>query len=153
MVDRELIWASPHQENRANHKINDFWIPIKNSECNSIKIVPNEFYILKSKEKIKILPDLAAEMIPYDTDIGEFRVHYAGFFDPGFGIENNGSHAVLEIKTYEVPFTIEDGQNVARLMFEKLNPIPRKLYGKPLNSNYQNQSLALSKHFKVLEDK
>ena len=90
-------------------------------------------------------------MIPYDTDIGEFRVHYAGFFDPGFGIGFNGSHAVLEIKTYEVPFTIEDGQNVARLIFEKLSNIPKKTYGNRIKSNYQNQDLALSKHFRILE--
>ena len=105
---------------------------------------------IKSKDKIRIPSNLAAEMIPYDTDIGEFRVHYAGFFDPGFGIGFKGSHAVLEIKTYEVPFMIENGQNVARLMFEKLSNIPKKIYGKSISSNYQNQGLALSKHFRIL---
>ena len=90
-------------------------------------------------------------MIPYDTNIGEFRVHYAGFFDPGFGNKDFGSYAVLEIKTYEVPFAIQDGQSVARLMFEKLAKIPDKIYGDSIKSNYQNQGLALSKHFKILK--
>ena len=124
----------------------DFWSPIKQND-KTIIIQPNEFYILKSKEKIKINKNLAAEMVPYDTDIGEFRVHYAGFFDPGFGNENSGSHAVLEVKTYELPFALEDGQNIARLIFEKLGHVPSKIYGKSIKSNYQNQSLALSKHF------
>ena len=132
------------------YKKSDYWIPIKKVRHNSIIIEPNEFYIMKSSEKIRIFPNLAAEMVPYDTDIGEFRVHYAGFFDPGFGNIKNGSHAVLEIKTYEVPFAIEDGQNVARLLFEKLEKVPDKLYGNSINSNYQNQGLALSKHFRLL---
>ena len=132
------------------YKASSFWIPIKNSKDNSMIVESNEFYILKSKEKIKIPANLAAEMIPYDTHIGDFRVHYAGFFDPGFGSGKSGSHAVLEIKTYEVPFTIEDGQNVARLVFERLAQVPNKLYGNDIKSNYQNQGLALSKHFRVL---
>ena len=90
-------------------------------------------------------------MVPYDTDIGEYRVHYAGFFDPGFGNKVNGTHAVLEVKTYEIPFAIEDGQNIARLVFEKLAEVPGKLYGNTINSNHQNQGLALSKHFRVLD--
>ena len=90
-------------------------------------------------------------MIPYDSEIGEFRAHYAGFFDPGFGNEMKGSHAVLEIKTYEVPFAVEDGQIIARLIFEKLAEEPTKIYGEGIKSNYQNQGLALSKHFRVLD--
>ena len=89
-------------------------------------------------------------MLPYETDIGEFRVHYAGFFDPGFGYENDGSYAVLEIKTYEVSFAIQNGQNIARLMFDKLQKVPSKIYGKNIKSNYQNQGLALSKHFRII---
>jgi len=136
--------------NKINHyKINEFWKPIRNKN-NSIIIKPGEFYILKSKEKINIPINLAAEMVPYDTNIGEFRVHYAGFFDPGFGRDNFGSHAVLEIKTHEVPFAIQDNQSIARLVFEKLAQEPNKLYGSSIKSNYQNQSLALSKHFKII---
>ena len=85
-------------------------------------------------------------MIPYDTGIGDFRVHYAGFFDPGFGY-SAGSFAVLELKTHEVDFIIEDGQTIARIQYEKLNKSSSMLYGKKINSNYQNQQLALSKHF------
>ena len=89
---------------------------------------------------------MAGEMVPYDTGIGDFRVHYAGFFDPGFG-DPEGSFAVLEVKTNEVPFLLEDGQTIARIKYEKLNKESSVVYGKEIKSNYQNQSLALSKHF------
>ena len=92
---------------------------------------------------------MAGEMIPYDTAIGDFRVHYAGFFDPGFG-ENKGSYAVLEVRTNEVPFTLEDGQIIATLLYENLSTIPKITYGIAINSNYQNQKLELSKHFNVI---
>ena len=86
-------------------------------------------------------------MIPYDTGIGDFRAHYAGFFDPGFG-DPRGSYAVLEVKTNELPFILEDGQTIARIKYEKLNKKTSVVYGSNINSNYQNQKLALSKHFK-----
>ncbi|PPR47015.1 MAG: Deoxycytidine triphosphate deaminase [Alphaproteobacteria bacterium MarineAlpha5_Bin9] len=137
-------------EKIKKHRISDFWKPIK-AKNNSILINPGSFYILKSKEKIKIPKSMAGEMIPYDTAIGDFRAHYAGFFDPGFG-DNFGSHAVLEVRTSEVPFSLEDGQTIAKILYEKLNKIPSKTYGFQINSNYQNQNLALSKHFNILED-
>lgn len=133
---------------KKKHDVNDFWESLKNQD-NSLMIIPGEFYILKSKEKIKIPKNMAGEMMPYDTAIGDFRVHYAGFFDPGFG-ENNGSYAVLEIRTNEVSFTLEDGQIIATLLYENLNNIPKVTYGSAINSNYQNQNLALSKHFNVI---
>jgi dCTP deaminase len=123
-----------------------FWKPLKPINKTLI-IEKNKFYILKSKEKIRIPNDLAGEMIPYDTGIGDFRVHYAGFFDPGFG-DPGGSFAVLEIKTNELPFIIEDGQTIARIKYEKLNKKTSVVYGASIESNYQNQKLALSKHFK-----
>ena len=128
------------------HKIIDFWKPIKNKD-KKLLIEKDKFYILRSKEKIIIPPILAGEMIPYDTGIGDFRAHYAGFFDPGFGL-SNGSYAVLEVKTNEVPFLLEDGQTIARIKYEKLNKNSIVIYGKDIKSNYQNQGLKLSKHFK-----
>ena len=89
---------------------------------------------------------MAGEMIPYDPGIGDFRAHYAGFFDPGFGFKK-GAFAVLEVKTNEVPFLIEDGQTIARIRYEKLNKVSRVVYGDSIKSNYQNQVLTLSKHF------
>ena len=86
-------------------------------------------------------------MVAYDTGIGDFRAHYAGFFDPGFG-DPNGSYAVLEVKTNELPFILEDGQTIARIKYEKLNKKSNIVYGECINSNYQNQGLKLSKHFK-----
>mgnify|MGYP001304407494 CR=1 FL=1 len=128
------------------HNIKPYWDSIR-SINNSLIIEPKKFYILKSKEKIRIPNNMAGEMIPYDTGIGDFRVHYAGFFDPGFG-DKFGSFAVLEVKTNEVPFILEDGQIVARINYEKLNKESKVVYGSIIKSNYQNQGLKLSKHFK-----
>ena len=128
------------------YDIKKFWKPLKPSKKTLI-IEKNKFYILKSKEKIRIPNNLAGEMIPYDTGIGDFRVHYAGFFDPGFG-DPMGSFAVLEVKTNELSFMIEDGQTIARIKYEKLNKKTSVVYGSNIKSNYQNQKLALSKHFK-----
>ena len=130
------------------HNIIDYWEPLK-SKNNSLIIEKNKFYILRSKEKIRIPANYAGEMVPYDTRIGDFRAHYAGFFDPGFG-DPSGSYAVLEVKTYELPFTLEDGQTIARIKYEKLNKKSNIVYGKDIKSNYQNQGLKLSKHFKIL---
>ena len=128
------------------YNFSKYWKPLKPIKKTLI-IEKNKFYILKSKEKIRIPNNLAGEMIPYDTGIGDFRAHYAGFFDPGFG-NATGSYAVLEVKTNELPFIIEDGQTIARIKYENLNKKTSMVYGQDINSNYQNQKLALSKHFK-----
>jgi dCTP deaminase len=112
---------------------------------------PGEFYILASSETVVIPAGEAAEMAPIAPEIGEFRAHYAGFFDPGFGLENAGgagARAVLEVRGRDVPFVLEHGQPVARLLFEPLISPPTRLYGST-GSNYQGQSLKLSKHFKA----
>ena len=129
----------------------DFWEPVYSHRGESIILDPNDFYILASREAVVVPPDHAAEMLPYDTFVGEFRVHYAGFFDPGFGAPETGgtgSRAVLEVRSHEVPFLIEHGQIVGRLVYERLIARPDKLYGAPIGSSYQRQGLALSKHFK-----
>ena len=112
---------------------------------------PDQFYILASRERVQIPPDLAAEMAPIDPAIGEFRVHYAGFFDPGFGQGGDGrpsARAVLEVRSRDVPFLLEDGQPVGRLVYEKLAGPPDALYGADATSSYQHQGLKLSKHFR-----
>jgi dCTP deaminase len=112
---------------------------------------PNDFYILASREAVMVPPDHAAEMLPYDNFVGEFRVHYAGFFDPGFGVPEiggAGSRAVLEVRSHEVPFLIEHGQILGRLVYERLIARPDKLYGGNIGSSYQRQGLTLSKVFK-----
>ena len=112
---------------------------------------PGQFYILASKEAVHVPPDHAAEMTPFDPLVGEFRVHYAGFFDPGFGHAESGgsgSRAVLDVRSRDVPFILEDGQTVGRLVYERMEASPDQLYGSGLGSNYQAQSLKLSKHFK-----
>ena len=112
---------------------------------------PDEFYILVSREAVHVPPATAAEMVPIDPLVGEFRVHYAGFFDPGFGhaaAGGHGSRAVLEVRSREVPFILEHGQSVGRLVYERMAAAPRRLYGMGIGSNYQAQGLKLSKHFR-----
>ena len=137
-----------HYNKIYSHKVSDFWDSIKTKD-NSFIIKTGKFYILRSKQKIRIPKIMAGEMIPYDTGIGDFRVHYAGFFDPGFG-DPFGSYAVLEVKTNEVPFILHDDQVIAKIQYEKLNKETKVVYGSNINSNYQNQALALSKHFETL---
>lgn len=134
----------------AHYDPRDFWDPVAAPRQHGLILDPGEFYILASRESVKVPPGYAAEMIAYDTLVGEFRVHYAGFFDPGFGDDSAGgagSRAVLEVRSYELPFVIEDGQVVGRLVYERLTALPERLYGLGLKSNYQRQGLRLSKHF------
>ena len=130
----------------------DFWDPIIAKKGATIILDPDEFYILASKEAVHVPPDHAAEMVPFNPLVGEFRVHYAGFFDPGFGHSaagGKGSRAVLEVRSHEIPFILEDGQIVGRLVYEPLAAIPDFIYGDDIGSHYQKQGLKLSKHFKV----
>ncbi len=139
-------------ERRGGYSMIDFWEPIAARADKSLVLDPNEFYILASKEAVQVPPGYAAEMVPFDPLVGEFRVHYAGFFDPGFGYAGaggKGARAVLEVRSREVPFILEHGQIVGRLVYEKMLALPAKLYGQAINSNYQAQGLKLSKHFKA----
>ena len=128
----------------------DFWDDIFASSW-TIILDPGSFYILESQESVSIPPGHAAEMAPYLAMVGEFRVHYAGFFDPGFGYENgisDGSRAVLEVRCHEAPFLLEHGQLVGRLNFERMAGVPERQYGTSRGSSYQGQGLRLSKHFR-----
>lgn len=128
----------------------DFWEVVPVRKKPSIILNPDDFYILVSKEKVRIPHDHAAEMVAYDPSVGEFRIHYAGFFDPGFGYgasDIKGTAAVLEVRSHEVPFLIEDGQIVGRLIYERLLAKPDKIYGVGIGSSYQGQGLSLSKQF------
>jgi dCTP deaminase len=130
----------------------DFWDPIRRNDSRTLILDPEDFYILASREKVRIPAQYAAEMVPFDPTVGEFRIHYAGFFDPGFGYgggEISGTRAVLEVRSHEVPFILEDGQVVASLVFERLLERPKVLYGEGIGSSYQKQGLKLSKHFKA----
>jgi dCTP deaminase len=129
----------------------DFWEPLPRHWSSELVLDPDQFYILVSREAVHVPPDYAAEMVPFDPLVGEFRVHYAGFFDPGFGhiaAGGLGSRAVLEVRSHEVPFILEHGQTVGRLVYESLTERPDKLYGEDLCSNYQAQGMKLSKHFR-----
>jgi len=129
----------------------DYWEPLINRGSDEFILDPDEFYILVSRESVQVPPAFAAEMVPFDPLVGEFRVHYAGFFDPGFGYASaggSGSRAVLEVRSREVPFLLGHGQTIGRLIYERLSEAPDRLYGTGLGSNYQAQTLKLSKHFK-----
>lgn len=126
-----------------------FWEEVRGEEGRII-LDPGAFYILVSREAVTIPPDHAAEMAPYLAMVGEFRVHYAGFFDPGFGhgAAGSGSRGVLEVRCHEAPFALEHGQVVGRLLYERMAEVPDQLYGRGIASNYQGQGLKLSKHFR-----
>ncbi len=130
----------------------DYWEPIYVQGTDRRLILdPDQFYILASKEAVSIPPTHAAEMLPFNPLVGEFRVHYAGFMDPGFGHADTGgagSRVVLEVRSHKVPFILEDGQIIGRLVYERLTEPPERLYGRDLGSNYQAQGLKLSKHFR-----
>ena len=139
-------------ERRGGYAVGDFWEPILARNDGTLILDPDEFYILASREAVAIPPDFAAEMVPFNPLVGEFRVHYAGFFDPGFGYQPSKppcSRAVLEVRSREVPFILEHGQIIGRLIFERLTDPPPEVYGEALGSNYQRQGLKLSKHFKA----
>jgi dCTP deaminase len=129
----------------------DFWDIGHDPGKRGLILEEGDFYILASKEKVSVPPDWAAEMVSMDQDIGEFRIHYAGFFDPGFGYgagDIRGTRAVLEVRAHEVPFLIEHGQTMGLLRYIPLRSRPDKIYGTEIGSSYQRQGLALSKHFK-----
>ncbi|HFC04168.1 MAG TPA: 2'-deoxycytidine 5'-triphosphate deaminase, partial [Rhizobiales bacterium] len=139
-------------DRKAALDVLDFWEPIW--QRGNLILDPDQFYILASKEAVRVPPTHAAEMVPYNPLVGEFRVHYAGFFDPGFGDEaggGTGSRAVLEVRSHEVPFILEDGQIIGRLVYENLTESPEQVYGQGIGSNYQKQGLKLSKHFHAFE--
>lgn len=147
--------AKPHTglidlDKIGHYPIADYWEPVTAPEGRII-LDPGAFYILVSREAVHVPPDYAAEMAPYLAMVGEFRVHYAGFFDPGFGHSatgGTGSRGVLEVRCHEAPFALEHGQIVGRLVYERMSTRPDRLYGADMKSNYQGQSLKLSKHFR-----
>ena len=155
--DRLIGYRAKHHtglvdvDRKAAYAVPDFWEPLYNHGSRDLVLDPDEFYILVSREAVHVPPAYAAEMTPFDPLVGEFRVHYAGFFDPGFGHSaagGRGSRAVLEVRSHEVPFILEHGQIVGRLIYERMGALPRALYGTDLKSNYQGQALKLSKHFR-----
>ena len=129
----------------GQHEVHEFWEPLY-ARGGRLILDPEEFYILASRETVTVAPNKAAEMAPIAPELGEFRAHYAGFFDPGFGTNEGGSRAVLEVRSRDVPFVLEHGQPVAKLVYEPMAANPNALYGGK-TSNYQGQGLKLSKHF------
>jgi dCTP deaminase len=138
---------------RNHYDPEDFWEPVHRERGNRLVLEPEEFYLLISKERVRIPPAFSAEMTAYDPTSGELRTHYAGFFDPGFGhtpgLPQQGSKAVMEVRAHDVPFMLQHGQRVAKLVFEELAEPPSILYGQDIGSSYQHQERMLSKHFRA----
>jgi dCTP deaminase len=137
-------------QNIGHYSVNEFWEPIIARADSMVILEPESFYIFASKERIRVPAKLACEMMAYDTGSGELRTHYAGFFDSGFGgtVEDGGARAVLEVRSHDVPFLIEDGQTLFSMQFEPNSEQPDTMYGREIKSNYQGQDLKLGKHFK-----
>jgi dCTP deaminase len=136
----------------GHYEVADYWEPLEARRRGGLILDPGAFYILVSRESVHVPPDCAAEMVPYLAVAGEFRVHYAGFFDPGFGHAasgGTGSRGVLEVRCHEAPFALEHGQIVGRLVYERMQERPDILYGSGIGSTYQAQGLRLSKHFRI----
>lgn len=130
----------------------EFWDEIRPRKTKTMILDPGDFYLLASREKVRVPPSFAAEMVPFDPSLGELRVHYAGFFDPGFGYglsDIPGTRAVLEVRAHEVPVLMEDGQVIGRLVYSRMMGTPAKIYGSSIGSSYQRQNLMLSKQFKL----
>ena len=157
-ADGIVGWRARHHAgvvdvDRPNHyDPADFWEPVM-ARNGGIILNPDDFYILATREAVTVPPDYAAEMVAYDTLVGEFRVHYAGFFDPGFGWEPDrkdaGSRGVLEVRSHDVPFLLEHEQIIGRLRYERLTARPAKIYGAGIGSHYQGQGLKLAKQFRA----
>lgn len=151
--DQPVGWRAKHHSGIVDlrgigaHEAGQFWEPVWPRD-GRIVLNPEEFYILVSRETVKVGAMEAAEMAPIAPELGEFRAHYAGFFDPGFGTNSGGSRAVLEVRSRDVPFILEHGQPVAKLVYEAMASRPKGLYGGK-GSNYQGQGLKLSKHFRI----
>ncbi|MEK7519997.1 MAG: 2'-deoxycytidine 5'-triphosphate deaminase [Patescibacteria group bacterium] len=129
------------------HDVDDFWIPIPRQKNGEMVLTKGSFYLLASKERTKTPSTHAGEIVTYDVSAGEFRSHYAGFFDNGFGAER-GTHVVLEVRARDVPFRVYDGQPICRMIFEQTSQVPEQLYGASRGSNYISPAPSLGKHFK-----
>ena len=133
--------------------VSDYWEPIAPSDERPVILEPNEFYIFASRELVRLPPGVCAEMVPFDAGSGELRTHYAGFFDSGFGYAEGlspgqtAAAVVLEVRSHDVPFVLEDGHPLFRLLFFRNASPPDRLYGAGLQSNYQAQRLKLGKQF------
>jgi dCTP deaminase len=149
---RAKRYAPAIELDKINHyATEEFWEVRHQNAGKNLILEPGDFYILASRERVRVPPDYAAEMVPFDPSDGEFRIHYAGFFDPGFGYGSSdikGTRAVLEVRAHEVPFLMEHGQLVGRLNYMPLLRRPDKIYGTNIGSSYQHQALTLSKQFR-----
>ena len=134
---------------RRHYRPAGFWEAVPAPPSGRLILDPGHLYLLNSAERIGIPDDYAAEMVPFDPAMGEFRIHYAGFFDPGFGWSDNqrGTRAVLEVRAHETALSMEHGQRIGRLVYSRMAVRPEQAYGTAIGSAYNRQGLTLSKQF------
>jgi dCTP deaminase len=136
---------------RRDLPVSRFWTPLPPDLEEGHVLEPEQFYIFATRERLRIPPDLCAELVAFDATKGELRTHYAGFIDSGFGWSeddtDSGAKLVLEIRTHDVPFLLEHGQPLFRLEFMRNEAVPDALYGQS-GSHYQGQGLRLAKQFR-----
>ena len=143
---------------RRNLPIDRYWTSLPPAPVLGHVLEPEQFYIFATRERLRIPPDVCAELLAFDATKGELRTHYAGFIDPGFGwfdgdpTSSDGARLVLEIRTHDVPFLLEHGQPLFRLQFMANEARPDVLYGaSDTRSHYQMQGLRLAKQFAAPE--
>ncbi len=136
------------------HDPSEYFDPIPKPRRGALFLSREAFYIFSTHERVVVPPELAAEMLPYDTSAGEFRAHYAGFFDPGFGWgaagELGGTPAVLEVRPYEDDLLVRHRQPVCKMAFEQLTAAPRQLYGQGQSHYAEQRGPRLSKYFEEI---
>ncbi|WP_437676659.1 2'-deoxycytidine 5'-triphosphate deaminase [Sorangium sp. So ce131] len=137
---------------KKDHPVRPYWTYIPGRRSEPLILLPEEFYIFSSNEKVRIPPQMCAEMVAFDVRSGEVRTHYAGFFDSGFGMSGAGAHVVLEVRNRDMPFLLQHGQHLFRLRYFRNTEAPAALYGVDLDSHYQGQGLRLAKQFRAVSD-
>jgi dCTP deaminase len=135
------------------HDASDFFEPISRPRDGRLFLMKGHFYILSTLEFLRVPKDYAVEMLPFETTAGEFRAHYAGFFDPGFGYgdagEVRGTPAVLEVRPYDDDLVLRHGQPICKMVYEALTQPAAIAYGHTGVNHYADQrGPRLSKFFR-----
>jgi len=134
----------------GHYQTKDFFTPVCIHD-GVLRLKRDKFYILSAAERIKIPPTVASEMIPMDERSGDFRSHYAGFLDPGWGWglagEGKGRPFTLEVRPFE-DLVVRAGQPIAKITFERMTQAPKMHYDTKASNYLQQSGPKLGKQFK-----
>lgn len=145
---RELSLTEP-----GTNEPREFFEPLERPRDGRLGLRKGHFYILSTREYLRVPPGYAVEMLPYDNTAGEFRAHYAGFFDPGFGWSpegrGRGTPAVLEVRSYDDDLILRQGQPICKMVFERMAAPPEQPYGSggPASHYHDQRGPRLSRFF------